>query len=278
MNENGTIGESPRSTCYQLHTTERVHQLDVEVPGPDPLLEVDALRGQPRRCSGLQPAPSQTERFQRFAEPAVRRFSQPPGCMLLWSNVDQPVQKRPGRNHERRAGEFAAVSQAHASNAGFADKDRFRRADDPRDARLRIQRRTHRLAIRLLVGLRARRPDGRPAAAVQDLELDAGRVNRQAHQAAECVDLSDEMALGRPADRRIAGHVRDGFPGERAESHAQPQPRRRPCRFAPGVSRPDHDDVEGGARHSAGHLPMQNAEKMASSRSSVVRLPVTSWR
>ncbi len=58
----------------------------------------------------------------------------------------------------------------------------------------------------------------------------------------------------------------------------QPQARRRPCRLAPGVSRPDHDDIEGGARHGAGHLPTQNAEKIASSSSSVVRLPVTSWR
>ena len=53
-----------------------------------------------------------------------------------------------------------------------------------------------------LVGLRARRPDRGAAAAIEQLELDARRVDGQSHQAAERVDLADEMPLRRAADRR----------------------------------------------------------------------------
>ena len=77
-----------------------------------------------------------------------------------------------------------------------------------------------------------------PAAAIEQLELNAGRVDREAHQPAERVDLADEMALGRAANRRIARHQRDRLRRQRAEPDAAPQPRRRPRRFASGMPAP----------------------------------------
>ena len=65
------------------------------------------------------------------------------------------------------------------------------------------------------------------------------------HQATQGVNLGDKMSLGRPADRRIARHVRDGFGGQqRADRDAAPHPRSGMRRFAPRVTRADHDDVE----------------------------------
>ena len=71
-----------------------------------------------------------------------------------------------------------------------------------------------------------------------------GRVDRAAHQPAERVDLANEMALRRAADRRIARHVRDGVGRQRAEPDVRAEPRRGVRRFAARVPRADHDDVE----------------------------------
>ena len=64
-------------------------------------------------------------------------------------------------------------------------------------------------SIELAVGLGARPAHGRPLAAVEQPELDAGGVGHAAHQAIERVDLAHQMALAQPADRRIAGHRAD---------------------------------------------------------------------
>ena len=211
MNENGTIGASPA--------------LDVKVPGPDAALEVDALRGQPRRRPGLQPAPPKPERLQRLAKPA-RRPARPAARRRCCSG---PMWIRPFRNVP-----VVTTSARQPNSRAVLERAARRRARRRRRSSAaaptihampgsRVQRRAHPLPVRLLVGLRPRRPDRRPAAPVEHLELDPGRVDRQAHQAAERVDLADEVALGRPANRRIAGHVRHGFPRQRAEPHAAAQ-------------------------------------------------------
>ena len=87
--------------------------------------------------------------------------------------------------------------------------------------------RTH-VAVAPLVRLRPRRPHGRAAAAVQQLELDAGRVDGLAHQAAERIDFAHQVTLGRAADRRIAGHVPDGAVRQRADRDRAAKPRRGP--------------------------------------------------
>ena len=140
--------------------------------------------------------------------------------------------------------------------------------------------RLHPAAVDLLVGLRARRPDRRPAAAVEQLELDAGRVDRAAHQPAERIDLANEMALGGAADRRIARHVRDGVGRQRAQADVRAEARRRVRGFTAGVARADHDDVERlPSRSSAKRCIIcrhRSARRYARATSSDVRRPVIS--
>jgi hypothetical protein len=73
----------------------------------------------------------------------------------------------------------------------------------------------HGLGVRVLVALGARAVDGGAPGGVEDLELDAGGVGGQAHQAAERVDLADELALGQAADGRGPGCTtsRRSWPG-----------------------------------------------------------------
>ena len=157
--------------------------------------------------------------------------------------MDEAVQERAGRDHEGIARDRVAVLQRESGDAPLVDENPAGLADNPGDARLRVERRAHPGAVTAFVGLRARRPHGRTTAGVEQLELDAGRVDRETHQTAHRVDLADEMPLRGPADGRIAWHVRDGVVRERTDGDVESHPRRRPRGFDARVPRPDHDDL-----------------------------------
>src|SRR4029077_19763952 len=91
-------------------------------------------------------------------------------------------------------------------------------------------------------------------------------------QPAERVDLPNEMALRRAADRGIARHVRHGVGAQRAESHTDADARRRMRGLAARVAGADHERGE----IAAAHFPTQNRAKMWASRSSVARRPLIS--
>jgi hypothetical protein len=85
------------------------------------------------------------------------------------------------------------------NNFGLADME----------TRLRLEDFAHLDAIELLVALGAGAPDSGTARGVEESELDADGVGNFAHDAAERVDLADEMALGDTTDGRIAAHLGD---------------------------------------------------------------------
>ena len=113
------------------------------------------------------------------------------------------------------------------------------------DAKVRLgfKHLAHLGAVLLLVCLRARRPDGRPAAGVEQAELDADGVNHLAHDAAQRVDLAHQVALGDAAYGRIAGHLRDQVEVDRVESGLQAHARRRHRGLAPRVPRAHHHHI-----------------------------------
>jgi hypothetical protein len=158
--------------------------------------------------------------------------------------MNQAVEECACGDDEGRAGEALSALELEAGHAAGIRQDAAGLSEDPRDVRHRLEGALHPRAVPTLVGLRARRPDCRPAAPVQHLELDAGGVDRASHQAAKRVDLPDEMALRRAADCRVARHVADRAVRQRADPHAATQARGRPRRFDAGVPRADDDHVE----------------------------------
>jgi hypothetical protein len=92
--------------------------------------------------------------------------------------------------------------------------------------------------------LRARRPHSRAATPVENLELDAGGIDGARHQSTERVYLRDEMPLGRPADRGVAGHVRDSVVRQRANGNTTSQACGRIRRLTPSMPCANHDDVK----------------------------------
>ena len=97
--------------------------------------------------------------------------------------------------------------------------------------------------IRLLVTLRARRPNRRTAFGVEHAELQAGHVGGFSHFAPHRVNFAGQVSLGQTADGRVAGHLADGVRIDGQEQSLAAHPRRRQRRLDPGMAGSDDDDV-----------------------------------
>ncbi len=108
-------------------------------------------------------------------------------------------------------------------------------------------------AVLLLVTLGAGRPDGGAARGVEQAELDADGVGDLGHDAAESVDLANDVSLGDAADGGVAGHLGDEIGVESEEGGAEAHARRGHGSLTAGMSGADYGDVEMfGERHGAG--------------------------
>src|SRR5262249_19280086 len=103
----------------------------------------------------------------------------------------------------------------------------------------------HRLAIKLAIRLGPRPTYGRPLAAIQHAELDAGAVDRPAHHPVERIDLAYQIAPGAPADLWMARHLAARLDAMGRWQGARAEPRRRRRRLAAGMPAADHDDIIG---------------------------------
>src|SRR5690349_4835469 len=101
----------------------------------------------------------------------------------------------------------------------------------------------HADAVHFLVALGARRPDGGTAAGIEQAELDADGVGDFAHDAAERVDFTDEVAFGDAADGGVAGHLRDEVEVHGDHGGFEAHARRGAGGLATGVTGADDDDV-----------------------------------
>src|SRR6187401_2339986 len=143
---------------------------------------------QARGSAGFQPAPRETERLQGFGQVSRWRLISPARGTLLRPDVYQPVQEGSRRDNEGVAGVEVAVLHGEAADPTAIDEDAPGLADNPRDVRLPFERAAYPRAVARLFGVRARRPDRRAAAPIEQFELYRRRVDGEAHQSAERVD------------------------------------------------------------------------------------------
>ena len=130
------------------------------------------------------------------------------------------------------------------ATAPFCDHQVLHRALDHLQVRRRPDRGLHGGAVELAVGLGARALHGRPLGAVEQPELDAGRIGHPPHQAVQRIDLAHQVALAEPADGRVARHLADGGEAVRHQRRARAHAGRRSRRLAAGMAAADNDDVE----------------------------------
>ena len=184
------------------------------------------------------------QRSSVSGKPDRRRFADPAGRDLLFADMDEAAQERPGGQNHRAGRQNPAIGQANSRNAAFSEDQIVGFALDHRQIRRLEDRALHGGGVELAVGLGAGAAHGGALAAVQDAKLDAALVGDAAHQAVERVDLPHQMALAEPADRRIAGHRADGREFVRHQRGFGAHPRRRGRGFAAGVAAADDNDVE----------------------------------
>ena len=126
----------------------------------------------------------------------------------------------------------------------FATIEFVRLALDHAEVRGLDDRGLHRRGVKLAIGLGARPADRRTLAAIEHAELDAAGIRDAAHQAVQRIDLADQMALAKAADRGIAGHRADGRKTVRHQGRTGAHPRSRARSLAAGVAAADDDHVE----------------------------------
>ena len=172
------------------------------------------------------------------------RIAEAPGRRSLVAEMDHAAQEGAGRQHDCAAGDRAAVRELDAGDSAGVGRDPGRFAFDDGQVRGLADKRLHGAPIELAVGLGARPLDGRPLAAVEDAELDAGRIGGARHHAIERVDLAHEMALAQAADCGIAGHLADRRETVGDERGRRAGARRGGCGFASGMAPADDNDVK----------------------------------
>ena len=114
--------------------------------------------------------------------------------------------------------------------------------------RLRLESPAHRALVELAVRLRARRAHRRSLARVEGAKLDARRIGGERHDAAERIDLLDEVALADAADRGVAAHLAESLDVVREQERAPAHAGGRERRLGAGVPASHHDDVELGLK------------------------------
>src|SRR5688572_8630111 len=104
-------------------------------------------------------------------------------------------------------------------------------------------------AVESPIRLCPRRLNCRPARAIEQAKLDAGPVDDSAHDTAERIYLSNNMAFSDPADRRIARHLPDKVKIDRYQRRLCAKPRRGRCRLAPCVAGTDYNYIKAFVKH-----------------------------
>ena len=155
-----------------------------------------------------------------------------------------PRRKVPVVSTTARAGDRAAVSELDARDGAGVGRDPGGFAFDDGQVRRFADERLHGAPVELAVGLGARPLDGGALAAIEDAELDAGRVGGARHDPVQRVDLAHQMALAEAADRRIAGHLADRCEPMGDERGRGAAARRRGRGFAARMPAADDNDVK----------------------------------
>jgi hypothetical protein len=201
---------------------------------------IDGSAVDTRRSAGLEAPELQAEVAKGVGEGLGGGLAEAAAGGLHLAGMHQRTQERAGGDDHGACGEAGAVLEDDA----FAAVDqRGDGAFDDGQVLLRRQNVLHGAGVEITIALRAGALDGWTFGAVQDFELDPGAVRSFGHEAAERVDLFDEVALGQTADGGIAGHAADGVAEHGDHGHTGAAPRTDARRLGAGVAATNHDDV-----------------------------------
>ncbi len=214
---------------------------------------IDGAAVEARRCSGLEAAAAEAEALEGFAEERAGGLAGAAGGVLLLAAVDEAVEEGSGGDDGGGGEDVAAVAELEASDAAGCGIVRVRRVVEEdvgdfglldEEVGLLLEELAHADAVEGLVALGAGAPDGGAAGGVEEPELDAGGIGDFADDAAEGVDLADEVAFGDAADGGVAAHLGDQVEVEGEQGGAQTHAGGGHGGLAAGVSGADDHYIE----------------------------------
>jgi hypothetical protein len=102
----------------------------------------------------------------------------------------------------------------------------------------------HRSGIEFPIRLGPWPPNRWTFAPIENPELNSSSIRHTSHQAVECIDLADEMALPKSPYGGIARHCPDGLKAVRHEGHLSPHASRASRSLAACVPASHHNHIE----------------------------------
>src|SRR5262245_12204 len=137
------------------------------------------------------------------------KIASPPGCVVLETNMNEPLQKRAGcKDDSPTKKNFANLCFYSANFTVF-----YQKAFDttlPEGEVLRgLDHPFHTLSIKSLVRLSTGSAHCWSLSCIQHTKLDAGFIYRLCHFPTQSIDFSHQMAFAYATDSRIAGHLAD---------------------------------------------------------------------
>ena len=208
---------------------------------------INGVTRYPRRGSGFKPPEWKSPPAEILPQPQGRFLAKPPLGRVIFADEDFPLHESSGGKDHRAGGNAAPPAGDYPGDSvrrNFRIDDQVNhRVHKNGEVFLRFQRRTGGGLIRLFVGLRPGSLHRRPTGAVQHPVLDHHGVNELSHFPAQCVHFPDEVALGKPPHRRVAGKRADpaGVLGD--QQRRKPQPGRCQSRLDSGVAPADYNTI-----------------------------------
>ncbi len=201
-----------------------------------------------RRSAGLQAAQEEAVFGKRGRQRVVGAIASPSATRARFARDQRATEKGSGRDDGRRGLNLATRSRDDATDFGTP----IRSGTKPKanhlvlaefQSWLILERFFHCQRVEELVFLCPDCLHGRPFAGVEQAELEGRPIGRSRHFASERVDLSDDVALARATDGRIARHVTDAVEVWREDERRASGPRSRERGFASSMSGADDDHV-----------------------------------
>src|SRR6185503_8573360 len=168
---------------------------------------------------------------------AATRVGAAPGMNLA-------IEKSAGGNDNRLGAQPPRVLQLNATDATFVDQEICDQALPEAEIRSGFQGATHFNSIKRSVSLSPRRLDRRPARTVQEPELDSGAIDNAAHDAAQGVNLPDQMTFPDSSDCGVARHLSDQIEIQSQQGSVCAEARSRRRGFTACMTSANHDHVK----------------------------------
>ena len=160
-----------------------------------------------RRRAGLEALQTQSQTAQRLGERLCRRHTVRAGFTGIFSDDDAAAEEGARGDNDRLDCMAHADSGHDSRNRAVLLLDGNHLILHEKQVFLLLQNVLHIRSVFNSVGLRTQRMHRGALAAVEHTVLNAGRIRRPGHLSAQCIDLSNEVSLGRAADGRIARHI-----------------------------------------------------------------------